>query len=418
MTTVLTPSVIAKRALARLENELGIIGLFHRAYEDEFTSQVNGYKKGDTISIRRPVDYVLRDGEVMNLQQSIEGKVDLTVDQVKGVDLSFSNKDMTLSISDFDERFLKSAVSTIVNGVALDCMQQFLPYVYNYVGTPNSVVDSFADFQLAVERADHMAIPQDSRNTILNPTDHARMVGSLTGVYIQSDAKGALRNGALGQLSNVETMMSQVVPAQDYGTADNTTPLTDGNAQEVTYDTVKNTWKQTLLTDGWATSKTLKQGQVFTIDGVYMVNPKTKQSTGILQQFVVLADTTTNANGASNTDFDVSPPIITSGPHQTVTYSGNFDGRAIVLIGPASGTAATYRQNVLFAKGAFALAMVPMEMPQAVGDRGSRQTYKGLSIRLIPVYDGINNVEKWRLDVLYGRKCIDPRLAIRYSGTP
>jgi hypothetical protein len=359
---------------------------------------------------------VIRTGATMNQQESIEGKVDLTIDQQVGVDLGFTSKDMTLSVSEFDERFLKSAVSTIVNYVAYDCMSTFLPAVYNYVGAPNTAVDSFDDFQRVVERANYMAIPMDDRSAIMNPTDHARMVSNLSGLYIQSDARGAYRGGTLGAVSDVDTLMSQVVPAQDYGTADNTTPLTDGNSQEVTYDSVKNTWKQTLLTDGWATSKTLKAGQVFTIDGVYMVNPRTKQSTGILQQFVVVTDTTTNANGANNTDFDISPPIITSGPHQTVTYSGNFDGRAIVLIGPASGTAQTYRQNVLFSKGAFALASVPMEMPQGAVN-GARESYKGLSIRLIPVYDGVNDFEKWRLDFLYGRRTIDPRKAVRFSGT-
>ncbi len=418
MSTVLTASVIAKRALVRLENELGVINMFHRAYEDEFTQKVNGYKKGDTISIRRPVDYTLRDGAVMDTQESIEGKVDLTINQQKGVDLSFTSKDMTLSVDQFDERFLKSAVSTIVNGVALDCLQQFLPNVYNYVGTPNTTVDSFDDFSRVTERLNYMSVPMSDRMAIVNPTDKRGLTSNLTSLYIQGDARKAYRDGTLGGIDGVdEVQMTQIIPAQDYGTADNTTPLTDGNSQEVTYDTAKNTWTQTLLTDGWATTKTLKAGQVFTIAGVYMVNARTKQSTGILQNFVIMENVTTNASGAANTDFLISPPIIVSGPHQTVTYSGNFDGLAITLIGPASGTAQTYRQNVAFAKGAFALAMVPMEMPEAVGDKGSRQTYKGLSIRLIPVYDGINDVEKWRLDVLYGRKTIDPRKAVRFSGT-
>lgn len=418
MSTILTASVIAKRALVRLENELGVIGMFHRAYEDEFTSKVNGYKKGDTISIRRPVDYVIRDGAVMNTQESIEGKVDLTIDQQKGVDLSFTSKDMTLSIDDFDERFLKSATSTIVNAVALDCLQNFTPYVYNYVGTPNTTVDSFDDFSRVTERLNYMAVPMVDRMAIVNPTDKRGLTSNLTSLYIQGDARKAYRDGTLGGIDGVdEVQMTQIMPAQDYGTATNATPLTDGNSQEVTYDSVKNTWKQELLTDGWVGSSTLKLGQVFTIDGVYMVNPRTKQSTGILQDFVVMEDVTAAASSANNTDFDISPPIITSGPHQTVTYSGNFDGKAITLKGPASGTAQTYRQNIAFSKGAFALAMVPMEMPQAVGDKGSRQTYKGLSIRLIPVYDGTNDVEKWRLDVLYGRKTIDPRKAARFSGS-
>lgn len=417
MSTVLTASVIAKRALARMENELGVIGLFHRAYEDEFASNVNGYKKGETISIRRPVDYVIRNGAVMQAQESIEGKVDLTIDQQHGVDLSFTSKDMTLNINEFDERFLKSAVSTIVNYVAYDCLAQFVPYVYNYVGTPNTAVDSYDDFSRVTERLDYMAVPATDRNAIMNPTDHARMVANLTGLYIPA-ASGAYKTGELGQVDDVSIMKTALLPAQVYGTADNTTPLTDGNSQEVTYDSVKNTWKQELLTDGWDASVTLKIGQVFTIDGVYMVNPRTKQSTGILQNFVVMEDVTANGTPANNTDFDISPPIITSGPHQTVTYSGNFDGRAITIIGPASGTSQTYRQNIAFQKNAFALAMVPMEMPQAVGSKGSRETYKGLSIRLIPVYDGTNDVEKWRLDVLYGRKTIDPRKAVRFSGTP
>lgn len=416
MSTVLTASVIARRALARFENELGIVGLFHRAYEDEFSSKVNGYKKGDTISIRRPVDYTIRQGAVVNLQESIEGKVDLTIDQQVGVDMYFSSSDLTLDIDQFDERFVKSATSTIVNHIANDCMEQFLPEVYNYVGTPNTEVNSFADFYKSVERMNHMAVPMEGRSAIINPTDHAGLLGNLTGLYIESDARSAYRQGNLGNIGGVDVMMSQVVPAQVYGTADNTTPLTDGNSQEVTYDSVKNTWKQELLTDGWATSKTLYKGQVFTIDGVYMVNPRTKESTGILQNFVVMEDVTTASNGANNTDFDISPPIITSGPHQTVTYSGNFDGRAITIIGPASGTSQTYRQNVAFAKGAFALAMVPMEMPSGVKD-GARESYKGISIRLIPGYDFTNDVSRWRMDVLYGRKTIDPRLAVRFSGS-
>ena len=55
-----------------------------------------------------------------------------------------------------------------------------------------------------------------------------------------------------------------------------------------------------------------------------------------------------------------------------------------------------------------------MDMPQGVVD-AARQTYKGLSARLVPYYDGTNDISKWRLDILYGTKTIDPRLAVRAS---
>lgn len=45
-----------------------------------------------------------------------------------------------------------------------------------------------------------------------------------------------------------------------------------------------------LVTDGWGTGQ-LRKGDVFTIAGVYMVNPITKQPLENLQRFVVTADT-------------------------------------------------------------------------------------------------------------------------------
>ena len=106
----------------------------------------------------------------------------------------------------------------------------------------------------------------------------------------------------------------------------------------------------------------------------------------------------------------ISPPIITSGPHQTVDAVA-ANNATITLVGTAS---TNYRQNLMFHKNAFTLAVVPMEMPQAAFN-GSRASANGLSVRVIPIYDGTNDISKWRLDVLYGRKLIDPRLATRLS---
>ena len=65
---------------------------------------------------------------------------------------------------------------------------------------------------------------------------------------------------------------------------------------------------------------------------------------------------------------------------------------------------------------AMALAIVPMEMPQAAYN-GARESYKGISVRVIPIYDGTNDISKWRLDLLYGRKLIDPRMVVRFNGS-
>ena len=90
-----------------------------------------------------------------------------------------------------------------------------------------------------------------------------------------------------------------------------------------------------------------------------------------------------------------------------------IDGRTILNTGTAS---TAYRQNMLFHKNAIGLAMVPLAMPEGAVN-GSRKSHKGLSIRVLPIYDGINDVSKWRMDILYARKCLDGRLGVRLSGT-
>lgn len=409
--TTLTADIIAKEALVILENELGVLNTFHRAHEDEYSDQVNGYKKGATISIRRPADFTVRSGATMSVQDAIEGKVTLSVDQQKGVDMEFTSTDLTLSVSKLSERFVKPAISSLVNAIVEDCLNQFYPSVYNWAGTAGQTINSFADFYAGAERLDEMAVPADNRFAVLSPTDHAGMLGNLTGLYISNDARSAYRQGNLGTVGGVETMMSQVVPTHTNGSTYGT-PLIRGGSNSVTYDTAKNSWSMSLSTDGWTGSASITKGTVFTIDGVFMVNPKTKAATNIPQQFTVLTAATANASAANETLLTVSPPIITSGPHQTVN-AAPADNAPITV----RGTAATaYRQNLMYHKNAFTLAMVPMELPQGAYG-AARQSYKGISIRVIPVYDGTNDVSKWRMDVLYGRKCIDPRLAVRLSGT-
>lgn len=407
----LTADVVAKIALPILENQLGPIKLMYRAHESEFDSSVNGYKKGSSVRIRRPADFTVRSGATLATQDVIEGYTNLTVDQQIGVDFQFTSQELTLSVEDMATRIMKPAMSRLANEMLSDVLTQMYRGTYNYVGTPGTRVDSFSDYSKAPERLDEMAVPQDERASVLCPNDFWGLVGAQTALYVQDVAKGAYRSGELGDLAGLTTMMSQVVPTHTVGPLGGT-PLVNGAAQNVTYDTAKATWSQSLVTDGWtaAAALRLKQGDVFTIANVFMVNPKTKVSTGILQQFVVNADV--SSDGTGNLTASISPPIITSGPHQTVN-AAPADNAALTVLGTAS---TPYRQNMAFHKNAMALAIVPLEMPAAAYG-GSRQTYKDMSVRVIPIYDGTNDISKWRLDLLYGRKLIDPRLLTRFAGS-
>src|SRR3990172_5214275 len=220
--TTLTADVVAKAALAVLENEIGVVGELYRAHEEEFTNSVNGYKVGDTIRIRRPADFTVRTGATMDLQDVIEGRTTLVVDQQIGVDFSFTSSDLTLKVEDLTTRIIKPAMTNIINYMAKDVLEQMYQGAYNWVGTAGQTINSFSDFAKGPERLDELAVPTDGRIACLSPPDFWGLLGSQTALYISDAARGAYREGSLGKIGGVETYMSQVVPTHTAGTRDDT----------------------------------------------------------------------------------------------------------------------------------------------------------------------------------------------------
>jgi ribosomal 50S subunit-recycling heat shock protein len=402
--SVLTIDVIAKEALMHLDNNLVAAKLVHRGHESDFGNAMNGYEAGDAISIRRPADFTVRDGATAANQDVVEGKVSLTVDKQKGIDFGFTSKELTLEIKELSERVIKPAMIQLANQVDRDVLNLY-KQVPNWVGSTGQTINSFADFAKAPERLDEFAVPMEGRAAILSPADHWALLGSQTALYMQDVAKGAYRNGSLGMIGGVDTYMSQNVPVHTTGSDVTTVTVNQAlTSATTTYASVKDTMEQTITIAGG----NLNAGDVITIADVNAVNPVTKADLGFAKQFTVVSY-------SSNT-LVVSPALIWDGPFQNVQVASgvtDLNTKAITAIGAAG---ATNRANLVFHRNAFALAMVPMVAPPGA-PQVSRQSYKGTSVRLIPTYDGTNDRSNFRLDVLYGVKAIDPRLATRLSGT-
>jgi hypothetical protein len=399
----LTADIIAKAAVAVLDNELVMAKKVFRGYEDDFNKKVNGYEVGDTISVRRPADFTVRDGATASVQDAQEGKTTMVVDKRKGVDFKFTSQQLTLSIADLTDRVIKPAMVQLANQIDVD-LHALYKYVPNYVGTPGQLINSFSDFTKAPQRLDETAVPQDDRCGVLCPADHWALVGSQTALYVDTIAKPSYRQGSTGMVGNVDLYMTQNVATHTTGADMSGTVNQSVTTSTIAWSSVRDSNQQTITTS----SVDFNAGDVFTIDDVYEVNPVTKVSTGVLKQF------TTISYSANTLVF--SPAIIWTGAHKTAAItSGVTDLNTKAITGV--GTAATaYRQNMVFHKNAFALVTVPLVVPPGAVDVG-RQSYKGTSVRVIPVYDGVNDESMWRLDVLYGVKAIDPRLATRIAGT-
>src|SRR4051812_34680244 len=170
----LTADVIAKEAVTILENTCVMGGLVYRGYEEEFKNGVNGYEKGDTVSIKRPTDFTVTDGATAVVQDVQEGKFSLTVDKRKHVAFKITSQERTLSIPEISDRIIRPAMVQLGNQIDRD-VHALYKDVWNWVGTPGTTVDSFADFAKAPERLDLGAVPMDDRSAVLSPTDEYGM---------------------------------------------------------------------------------------------------------------------------------------------------------------------------------------------------------------------------------------------------
>lgn len=412
--TALTASIIAGAAVTILDNELVMAKQVFRGYEEDFGKKVNGYNVGETITIRKPTDFTVRDGATMAVQDVTEGSTTIVLNKRKGVDFKFTSQDLTTKIEDLAERVIKPAMIQLANQIDTDLMALYKT-VPNWVGTPGQTVNSFADYALGPQRMDTMAIPSDGRSSVLSPADYWGMLGSQTALYINGPNKDAYRDGSLGMIGGVDTYMSQNVPVHTVGSQTGGQIDQALTTSTTTYASVKDTFVQTIHMDVLGTTKTIKAGDVFTIANVYDVNPVTKVRLPHLKMFTVTADVTSDAVTTGDADVIVTPPLIWTGAFKNIDLSTGTDlnDAVVTWIGTAS---TNYSQNMVFRKNAFALVTVPLIAPPGAVDV-ARKSYKGLNVRVIPVYDGVSDESAWRLDVLYGTKTIDPRQAVRLSGT-
>lgn len=399
--TNLTISMVTKEALRVLENNLTFAKGVNREYDDKFA--IEGAKIGDTLNIRKPARYVGRSGAALAVEDHTETSVPLQLNTQFGVDVQFTSKEMTLSIDEFSDRVLKPAMATIANKIDRDGLSLYSA-VHNAVGTPGTTPSTLKTYLEAGAKLDFESAPRDGqRSVVINPTASVEIVDALKGLFQSGEQiKSQYEKGNMGLAAGFKWSMDQNIHTHTVGPLGGT-PLVKGASQT----------GAELITDGWtaAAAARLKKGDIFTIAGVFAVNPQTRQSTGQLRQFVVTADVSSDANGEAT--IGIFPAIVTSGAFQTVT-AAPADNAAITVLGAASAVSPV---GLAYHKDAFVLGCADLLLPKGV-DMAARASDKqlGISIRMVRQYDIANDRFPCRLDVLYGWKAVYPELACRIQG--
>jgi hypothetical protein len=401
--SILTIDMITRKALEILENNLVISRNVNRQYDDSFA--VEGAKIGSTLRIRLPDRALVTDGAALQVQDDNEQYTTLTVSTQKHIGVNFTSAELTMQLDDFAERVLKPRISQLAASVDADVANAY-KNIYSSVGTPGTTPSTSLVLLQGQQKLNEFASTMGDRYATVNPAANANLVEGMKGLFNPTDTiSRQFKNGMMGMgvLGYDEINMSQSIAQHTTGTRSASASLTVGA-------TVTAQGTSTIAINGDSGSATFKQGDVFTIAGVYAVNPQTRQSTGSLQQFVVTADATASSGNWSSVS--ISPAIYTSSNALATVDSFPQSGAAVTVLGAAS---TTYPQNLIYQKNAITLGTADLLMPQGV-DMASRQVHNGISMRIVRQYDINNDRMPCRIDVLYGYNVIRAPMAVRLWG--
>lgn len=391
------PVMYTDETLRVLANNIILGKRVSRKHQKEFAK--DNMKIGDTLNIRRPAKFTVSSGAAFATQDYTETSIPLVVNAQKHIDTTFTSADLTLKVQDFSDRIIKPGAIQLAQQIDIDGYVNAKNTVGNLTGTPGTSPNNVSFLFDVSKKLDDFSVPRDgARYLAIDQGTNASQVASLTGFFnSQGQVSKQYEDGVFVDATNtigLKIGMSQNIARQTVGPLGGT-PVVNGAAQGITAG-----WANTgtLITNGWtaAAAQRLAAGDVFTAAGCFSVNPVTKQTTGQLMQFVVLANQ--SSDGAGNLTIAMSPAIITSGPFQNVTASPT-NGGAIVVNGTAS---TSYARNLAWHEDAFELAVVKMVDLAEFGGWGAVRSQDGFSLRVFRQAAISTDTVGNRVDCLYG----------------
>jgi len=399
----LTDDIISLEGLSVLENNLVAAKHTDRKKEALFGTH-GGSNRSDTIRVRKPNQYTVRSGRTYSAQNIEDQYTTMLVDTQIGVDTEIYSDEFKQDLSSFSDQIIKPQAALLANEIdkaVLTAAKQ----THNIVGTQGTVPSALSTYLAAGVKLDQNAAPRDGqRAMIIGPQMQADAIDFLKGLFnSQSKLGEQFGSGEVAKrVAGFDWDMSQNLASHTVGPLGGT-PATNG---------IPANGATTIVTNGWtaAAAARVKANDVFTLPGIYSVNPVSKVSTGVLMQIRVTADG--SSDGSGNLTLSVDPPLYSSGARQNIS-AAIASAQALTFFGAAS-TAGS--QGAAWHKSAIALAFCPLPKPEGV-DMASTKTDRqlGISLRFVRWFDGDTDSFKARFDVKYGVKVLRPEWVVRVA---
>lgn len=380
-TQALTHQMIAREAAAMLNEENFVGRQINTDPEEEFATDVNGYKIGDTVRIKVPPVPVVFSGATFAgggaAPSLAEGVVSLQVNKQKHVPLSFTAKEKKLDLTDYKSRYLKPAMNSLIAIINADLLLDMKNQAQNAVqlgGTPRTI------YRNASSVLDRFLAPGDQRRIHIT-SDANDLLGEQNATLFAPNREigDEFEKNRIGTFSTLDFYVNQSLPVHANGAGAGY--LMNGAGVDLATSIPVNTG-----------TGAINAGTIITIANVLSVHPLTGVSNGKPRQFVVTAD---YVGGAG------SIPIAPALNLTTATKVGNINalpvgGAAVTILANAAGKAS----NIAFHRNAMAAAFPPLGVIASCV--GYTATVKDISVRVMTFGDGKADIEHTRVDVLYG----------------
>jgi hypothetical protein len=335
--------------------------------------------------------------------------------------------------------------SEALKAAALNLAEQIDAYILNFavnasnnwLGTPGNTVSAYDDVASGYTRLKEEGVLDSDLRAILTYGDK-QALGSLVvnqkdsqgdgNASLSSIGSGVYRNGWEGSIAGVPTLFTQQLPTLVTGTHGATTFTASGgtnvNYADVAVSPAPGQYMtQTVTLDIGVGTETIKDGEVFTINGVYAYDNRLQAALDHLQEFRVIGDYT--ASGGNATSVRIFPAMIIPSAFSNTAQTNNNTAHATVSAAPVDGATVNWitpasssvKPRAILNKDAIVVNTADLIMPATgIGSRKSL-TKVPLSVRMWQNSVFNTGEHQVRFDVALTPNVVDRRRIVRINGS-
>ena len=391
------PGLFAKGIAQTLKDNLMFCGSVDQADKSDFDGK-NGFKSGDTIYTSIPPRYVpVQDNLDITsaIVDTVEEKAPLVLNKTATVGMKLDSLELAtdVDVAQALKRHGMPAAESIAHNIESRCIEIASDAIYNSVGTAGSNAFTVADVLAARTKLNQNYAPTSDRKLLMTSASGALAVVDRKGLFqSSSEIDSQYKKGMVGTADGFEWYEKELLN-------------THANSSDVTgvavNDAAFGEGEAVLTIDGASAAVTI--GSVFTIAGVYMVNPITKAVTANLQQFV--------ATTSSTTSIAITPAIYAGSAGLQNVDALPADDAALVFVGAATTGLV---QNLAYHPSSFKMVTAPLYSPKGV-DLVASETVDGITVNIVRDFDVKTREVITRLDVLYGFDKVRPEWATKLT---